>query len=194
MLFKKVRVIVRVLGSLHWKKQTKNKYILKLLGIIFLIKLWLFWCYTRANLAPCQVNLTGTQKSLFSWNFNHSWIRQKVFFLLPDTFSSNFNFLRQRKWVYVIPFLMGEQANLLTFSIVDWLSDGREAGDKRKVQKERFIWLPTLHSSLLSFSWETDYGLLDYPDVSYSPSLHIQSISPPLHISSCQGRHWSPVP
>lgn len=66
------------------------------------------------------------------------------------------NFLRRKKWVNVIPFLMGEQANLLTSSIVDWLGDGREAGDKGKVPKQRFIWLSPLHSSLLSVSWEAD--------------------------------------
>lgn len=122
----------------------------ELSGVVFVIGVCLFWCSPRANLASRQVSLTGAQKSLFSWNLNHSWIRRKKKkkkFSLPDTFSSRSHFLWRRKWVNVIPFLMVEQANLLTSPIVDWLSDGREAGDKRKVQKERFIWLSPLPRS-----------------------------------------------
>lgn len=48
-------------------------------------------------------------------------------FSFPDTFSSCELFLSDGgKWVNVIPFLMVEQANLLTpLAIVDRLSDGR---------------------------------------------------------------------
>lgn len=60
---------------------------------------------------------------------------------------------------------MGEQANLLTSSIVDGVCDGGEAGDRRTAQKGRFILLSTLHSSLLSFSWETDSQIADHPAV-----------------------------
>lgn len=68
----------------------------------------------------------GAQKSLFfPSNFNHSRIRQKkkerkesfhsqTHFHLASCFLSDGG-----KWVNVIPFLMVEQANLLTPPIVD---------------------------------------------------------------------------
>lgn len=78
-------------------------------------------------------------------SITHGAVKKK--FLPRDAFPCSFNFPRQRKWVNVIPFLVVERANLLTPSIVDWLGDGRAAGDKRKVQKERFIWLSPLPCS-----------------------------------------------
>lgn len=164
--------------------------------VAFVIRTCLFWCSSWANLAQRQVNLIlggGAQKSRFSPNLNHSWIRQKVF-SLPHTFSSSFNFLRQRKWVNVIPFLMVEQANLLTPPIVVWLSDGREAGDKRKVQRERDLF-DFLHVPALLLLGDRLYLQLDYPDVCSSPSLGIQSprlswhlLSPGSALIRCSGK------
>lgn len=111
----------------------------------------------------------GTEKPLFLEPQSLMDSSKKKKFSLPDTFSSRSHFLWRRKWVNVIPFLMVEQANLLTSPIVDWLSDGREAGDKRKVQKERFIWLsPLPHSPSLGrqtiaaagLSWRLLFSIL----------------------------------
>lgn len=145
-----------MLRSPHWEKKN-NKYISKLFS-------------------PSKFD-RDTEKPLFlePQSLMHSSEFFLFFFLLPDTFSSSFNFLWQRKWVNVIPFLMGEQANLLTSSFVDWLNDGRETGDKRKVQKERFIWLSPLQAFLFSFSWETDYIYCWI--ILMSPVLHLSAFN-----------------
>lgn len=170
-----------------------NTSLSELPGIISSIWCRLFRCSPWATLAPRQVHLTGTQKSLFSWNLNHSWILQKHLFL-HDTFSSRFSFPWQRKRVNVIPFLMGEQANLLSLSIVDWLGDGGEAGDKRKSTEK--IGLFDFFSTSLSPALLLWGGwlslLLDYPDVSYSPSPRMQSPFSPSLCLLVPGRHWSP--
>lgn len=99
-----------------------------------------------------------------------------------DAFPCSFNFPRQRKWVNVIPFLMVERANLLTPSIVDWLGDGRAAGDKRKVPKEIYL---TFSTSLLFCSRETHDSCCWI--ILMSPLLHPSAFNrtPPL---------WVPLP
>lgn len=85
---------------------------------------------------------------------------------------------------------MVEQANLLTSSIVDWLGDGREAGDKRKVEKERFIWLSPLPCTT-SPRRRTIAAGLSWP-LLFSISLH--SITPPVSWRLLSPRsHWSPA-
>ena len=71
---------------------------------------------SRSGSPPTEFDRDTEKASFPGTSITHGFVGK---FALPDTFSSSFNFLRQRKWVNVIPFLMGEQANLLTSSIVD---------------------------------------------------------------------------
>lgn len=135
---------------------------------------------SESGSSPNKIDPRTHQKVLFSLNLYQLIVFSWTFFTCRDVF-----FLS----CFQLPLteelgkhnLFTEQANLFFPSFVDWLCNGREAGDKRKVQKERFIWLSALHSCLLSFSWEADSELLpDYPNVCDSLCQHSSSLAPSL--------------
>lgn len=105
-------------------------------GMIFVVEFWLFCCSSWVNLPPRQETWQGHRKASFSRNLNHSRIPQKVF--APWHIFIELQLSATQKMGECNPFFWwANKLICLLPPIVDWLCEGREAGDKRKAQRER---------------------------------------------------------